>query len=57
MFRMRTGSVAKHLGIVSKDEHVMSFIHAYQGHGVVENALSNPWVRRIVARFDFPLEA
>lgn len=51
LFRMRARGVAKHLGIVSGPEH---FIHAYSGHGVVENALSAPWRRRIVARFSFP---
>ncbi len=54
LFRMRTGSVAKHLGIQSTENPVY-FIHAYSGHGVVENALSRPWERRITARFRFPL--
>lgn len=53
LFRMRAGAVAKHLGIVSGPD---SFIHAYCGRGVVENTLSAPWRRRIVARFAFPLE-
>lgn len=52
LFRMRSGCVAKHLGIVSTQGR---FIHAYSGRGVVENALSAPWRRRIVARFEFPL--
>ena len=51
LFRMRRAGVAKHLGIVSGPE---TFIHAYSRHGVVENALSAPWRRRIVARFAFP---
>ena len=51
LFRMRGGAVAKHLGIVTSPDH---FIHAYSRHGVVENALSAPWRRRIVARFRFP---
>ncbi|MCV2868540.1 NlpC/P60 family protein [Defluviimonas sp. WL0002] len=51
LFRMREGSVAKHLGISSSQR---SFIHAYSGHGVVESALTAPWLRRVVARFDFP---
>lgn len=54
LFRMRTGSVAKHLGIVARDAPVPSFIHAYTGHGVVESPLSPPWARRIVACFAFP---
>lgn len=56
LFRMRDRSVAKHLGIVSETGPVPRFIHAYSGHGVVENALSDPWRRRVVACFDFPLE-
>ncbi|MBM2576807.1 peptidase [Jannaschia sp. Os4] len=55
LFRMRSGSVAKHLGIVSGTA-VPSFVHAYRGRGVVESPLSAPWARRVVARFDFPLE-
>ncbi|MEI4233319.1 NlpC/P60 family protein [Roseovarius sp. D22-M7] len=57
LFRMRAGSVAKHLGIVSAAGEEPTFIHAYSGHGVVECALSAPWRRRIVARFAFPEES
>jgi NlpC/P60 family putative phage cell wall peptidase len=56
LFRMREGSVAKHLGIVAETGARATFIHAYSGHGVVETALSAPWRRRIVARFQFPEE-
>lgn len=56
LFRMREGSVAKHLGIVALTGAQATFIHAYSGHGVVETALSAPWRRRIVARFAFPEE-
>lgn len=52
LFRMRAGSVAKHLGIVSATSPAARFIHAYCGHGVVESPLSPPWARRVVARFD-----
>ena len=55
LFRMRDAAVAKHLGIVSSIDP-LRFIHAYTGHGVVENALSEPWHRRVVACFEFPLE-
>lgn len=51
LFRMRRNAVAKHLGIASSDA---SFIHAYSGHGVVENALSDPWRRRVAGVFAFP---
>lgn len=54
LFRMRDGAVAKHLGISSGAGEAASFIHAYSGHGVVECPLSEPWRRRIVARFAFP---
>ena len=54
LFRMRAGSVAKHLGILSHTSAGPSLIHAYSGHGVVESALGPAWQRRIAARFAFP---
>lgn len=54
LFRMRDGSVAKHLGIAGSVGPRASFIHAYSRHAVVESPLSDPWRRRIVARFQFP---
>lgn len=54
LFRMRGGSVAKHLGIQASVGAAPSFIHSYSGHGVVESPLTPPWQRRIVARFHFP---
>jgi NlpC/P60 family putative phage cell wall peptidase len=54
LFRMRQGSVAKHLGIQSIVGEGAAFVHAYTNHGVVESPLSQPWQRRIVARFSFP---
>lgn len=57
LFRMRAGSVAKHLGIVSATGASPAFVHAYSGHGVIESPLSAPWARRIVAQFEFPMEA
>ena len=56
LFRMRRGSVAKHLGVLSAVGDAPAFIHAYTGHGVVESPLSLPWRRRVVARFEFPLK-
>ena len=55
LFRMRDGAVAKHLGIQSVAGANGRFIHAYSGHGVLESPLSDPWLRRIAARFAFPL--
>ncbi|SPH17631.1 hypothetical protein DEA8626_01155 [Defluviimonas aquaemixtae] len=54
LFRMRAGSVAKHLGLVGETGSRATFIHAYSGHGVVESPFSAPWQRRVVARFEFP---
>ncbi|THD74652.1 peptidase [Thalassobius vesicularis] len=54
LFRMRDRGVAKHLGIAGQTGDRPTFIHAYSGHAVVESPLSQPWHRRIVARFAFP---
>lgn len=58
LFRMRSRSVAKHLGILVQGGPESGpeprFVHAYAGHGVVESPLSAPWRRRIVAAFEFP---
>ena len=56
LFRMRAGSVAKHLGILSEAGAHPRFVHAYSGRGVIESSLSAPWARRVVARFSFPTE-
>lgn len=54
VFRMRNGSVAKHLGIAAEVGGAATFVHAYTGHGVIESPLSEPWRRRIAGRFEFP---
>ena len=51
LFRMRTGAVAKHCGIVTAPDR---FIHAYERSGVVEVALDAAWRRRIAFLFLFP---
>lgn len=56
LFRMRSNAVAKHLGILAGSGPDFTFIHAYSGHGVIESPLSEPWARKIVARFEFPTE-
>lgn len=56
LFRMREGAIAKHLGILSHPGPAPRFIHAYSGHGVVENSLSDPWKRRVVKTYRFPGE-
>ena len=50
VFRMRSGAVAKHVGIMSSGE---AFIHSFSGHGVVESALTDAWRRRVAAVFGF----
>lgn len=54
LFRMRRGSVAKHLGVQVDVSQQPRFVHAYSGHGVELSPLSRPWTRRIAARFTFP---
>jgi NlpC/P60 family putative phage cell wall peptidase len=50
LFRMRTGAVAKHCGIVSAPDR---FIHAYERSGVVEVPLDAAWRRRVAFVFLF----
>lgn len=54
LFRMRKAAVAKHLGILTVAGAAPGFVHAYDGHGVIESPLSGPWRRRIATRFRFP---
>lgn len=54
IFRMRSGAIAKHMGILAQAGMHASFIHAYDRHGVVESPLSAPWRGRIAGRFRFP---
>lgn len=54
IFRMRSGAIAKHMGILTRIGVEASFVHAYDRHGVVESPLSEPWRSRIAGRFRFP---
>lgn len=54
LFRMRSGSVAKHLGVATDTATGPGVIHAYSGHAVLETPLGPAWQRRIAARFHFP---
>jgi NlpC/P60 family putative phage cell wall peptidase len=55
LFRMRKGHVAKHLGILAgMGTDYTTMIHAYTGRGVIETPLTDAWVRKIVAQFQFP---
>ena len=51
LFRWRPHLPAKHAGILVAPDR---FIHAYQGHAVMESALVPQWRRRIAAAFAFP---
>ncbi len=51
VFRWRAGMAAKHAGILVGADR---FVHAYQGHGVVQSALVSHWRRRIAGAFAFP---
>ena len=54
LFRMRPGAIAKHLGLLSAAGEAARFIHAYDGHGVIDSPLTLPWRNRVIARFTFP---
>ncbi|OZA19106.1 MAG: peptidase [Rhodobacterales bacterium 17-64-5] len=51
LFRMAPRAIAKHVGILTTPNH---FIHAYDRLGVIEEALTTAWVRRIAFAFRFP---
>ena len=51
LFRMAPRAIAKHVGILTVPDH---FIHAYDRLGVIEEALTTAWVRRIAFAFRFP---
>lgn len=52
VFRMRDGSVAKHLGIAERHAGEWRVLHAYSGQGVVSSPLA-PWKKRIAGVFRF----
>lgn len=51
LFRMRTGAIAKHVGVLTAPDR---FIHAYERLGVIEEPLTPAWHRRICFAFLFP---
>jgi NlpC/P60 family putative phage cell wall peptidase len=51
LFRMRTGAVAKHCGILVAPDR---FIHAYERTGVIEEPMTAAWRRRAAFVFLFP---
>ena len=52
LFRMAPRPIAKHVGILTAPD---SFIHAYDRLGVIEEALTTAWSRRIAFAFRFPV--
>ena len=51
LFRMAPRAIAKHVGILTAPDQ---FIHAYDRLGVIEEALTTAWSRRIAFAFRFP---
>ena len=51
LFRMAPRAIAKHVGILTAPDR---FIHAYDRLGVIEEALTTIWRRRIAFAFHFP---
>ena len=51
LFRMMPQAIAKHVGILTG---AATFIHAFQGIGVIEEELTRAWRRRLAFAFDFP---
>ena len=54
LFRMAPRAIAKHIGILTAPDH---FIHAYDRLGVIEEALTTTWARKIAFAFRFPATA
>ena len=56
LFRMAPRAIAKHVGILTGQSGAGpdSFIHAYDCLGVIEEALTTAWARRIAFAFRFP---
>ena len=57
LFRMAAQAPAKHCGILGAAMLRPSFIHAYEGAGVIEEPLSEPWLRRAAYAFLYPAQA
>jgi NlpC/P60 family putative phage cell wall peptidase len=56
LLRMRPDAVAKHVGFLAlADAGHETLIHAYCGYGVVESAMTPPWLRKVAAVFRFPI--
>lgn len=53
LFRMRSGAIAKHCGILTGEG---TMVHARERLGVTEETYTETWQRRAVAAFQFPQE-
>jgi len=51
LFRMAPRAIAKHVGILTTPDR---FIHGYGRLGVIEEALTTTWARKIAFAFRFP---
>ena len=51
LFRMMPQAIVKHVGILTREA---TFIHAFQGIGVIEEEMTRTWQRRLAFAFDFP---
>ena len=51
LFRMMPQAIDKHVGILTGAD---TFIHAFQGIGVIEEEMTRAWQRRLAFAFDFP---
>jgi NlpC/P60 family putative phage cell wall peptidase len=51
LFRMKPRAIAKHVGILTGHK---TFLHAYERLGVIEEALTQSWRRRIAFAFLLP---
>ena len=52
LFRMAPRAIAKHVGILTAPDR---FIHAYDRLGVIEEAMSTTWARKIAFAFRCPI--
>lgn len=56
LFRMLDRGPAKHAAILISDGLAQgAILHAYSGHAVCETRLTDPWLRRLVGVFRFPV--
>ena len=54
LFRMVRGAIAKHVGSLTGEG---TFVHSFEGVGVIEEELTETWRRRIAFAFNFPAGA